>query len=310
MRHFGSLLCFFVLAAASHGGSVSAQQSGGCTSPDPFAAIGGGVCVNGGWAPPSRPTLPEPTPPAPTPVQVISVGEIVTGTLTPNTVDAAGFHPAVYEFLYELTAPSDGFLTVQLSYDPTFGSAYLQLEDVGGSWPPPSIAMLEVVAGRTYRVLVSGDYYYPTFVPFVLTTSISPEAPAPVISCSGYWPGAGWVCVNGGWVPPDHPLAQTSAPPPLPPTPPAPPPTPPALPPPPPGAVDCVTVQPMSTWVCVNGGWVPPDHPLALSAPSTPTPPPPAPSGGCTTPDPFISIPGLIGVCIDGGWRPIPRGGG
>ena len=301
MRHFGSVLCFLVLAAASHGVSVSAQQAGGCTTPPPFSTW---ICVNGGWVPPSTP--PEPTPPAPTPVQVISVGETVAGTLSPNTIDSTGFHPGVFEILYELTAPSDGFLTVQLSFDPAVGYAGLLLEDVVGSWPPPSIATLEVDAGRTYHVSVSTspwDLY--SSVPFVLTTFISPEAPAPVISCSGFWPGTDWVCVNGGWVPPDHPLAQPGAPPP------PPPPTPPAPAPPPPGAIGCATVQPVSTWVCVNGGWVPPDHPLALSAPSTPPPPPPpAPSGGCTTPDPFISIPGLIGVCIDGGWRPIARGGG
>ena len=27
----------------------------------------------------------------------------------------------------------------------------------------------------------------------------------------------------------------------------------------------CVTPQPVANWVCVNGGWVPPDHPLAGS---------------------------------------------
>ena len=26
---------------------------GGCTTPDPFTAIGGGTCVNGGWVPTS-----------------------------------------------------------------------------------------------------------------------------------------------------------------------------------------------------------------------------------------------------------------
>ena len=28
----------------------------------------------------------------------------------------------------------------------------------------------------------------------------------------------------------------------------------------------CLTVKPQSNWVCVNGGWVPPDHPLAIAA--------------------------------------------
>jgi hypothetical protein len=40
---------------------------------------------------------------------------------------------------------------------------------------------------------------------------------------------------------------------------------------------------------------------------STPPPSPPPPAeGGCATPDPFVGIPGLIGVCRDGGWIPVP----
>ena len=30
------------------------------------------------------------------------------------------------------------------------------------------------------------------------------------------------------------------------------------------------------------------------------------PIGGCVTADPFIDIPGLIGLCRDGGWIPVP----
>jgi hypothetical protein len=58
--------------------------------------------------------------------------------------------------------------------------------------------------------------------------------------------------VNGGWVPPDSPLAQGS---------PSPAPAPPA--PAPASPATCPSVQPAAGWVCVNGGWVPPDHPLA-----------------------------------------------
>lgn len=62
--------------------------------------------------------------------------------------------------------------------------------------------------------------------------------------CTTIRPGFTWVCVNGGWVPPDHPLAAGTPPPP------------------PPGA-GCTTTRPGPVWVCVNGGWLPPDHPLA-----------------------------------------------
>lgn len=84
-----------------------------------------------------------------------------------------------------------------------------------------------------------------------------------VATCSSNSPVSGWVCVNGGWVPPSHPLASqagsssgssggsssggssgstgTSGS----------------------GATSCSGNAPVSGWVCVNGGWVPPNHPLA-----------------------------------------------
>jgi glucose/arabinose dehydrogenase len=154
-------------------------------------------------------------------------------------------------------------------------------------------------------------------------------------ACAGAAPGPNWVCVNGGWVPPDHPLAGGGTPPPPPgpppppsacpgaapvadwlcvnggwvppdhplaggtPTPPPPPPTPPPGPPaPPPG---CPGVAPVANWLCVNGGWVPPDHPLAGGTPTPPAPPPgpPAPPSGCTG-----AAPAADWVCVNGGWVP------
>jgi hypothetical protein len=49
-------------------GPTPTPTTGGCTTPDPFAAIGGGECVNGGWVP--KPPAPAPAPapiPSPTP---------------------------------------------------------------------------------------------------------------------------------------------------------------------------------------------------------------------------------------------------
>jgi hypothetical protein len=40
---------------------------GGCATPDPFAALGGGRCVNGGWLPPAGGVAPPPPPPPPPP---------------------------------------------------------------------------------------------------------------------------------------------------------------------------------------------------------------------------------------------------
>lgn len=168
-------------------------------------------------------------------------------------------------------------------------------------------------------VCINGGWVPPGHPLAVGATPSTPNPPAPPSpptggsSCTTTAPAPGWVCVNGGWVPPGHPLALT-APPPTTPTTPPPPPTPPIggviiIPP-----VPCTTVQPAPTWVCVNGGWLPPNHPLIGSAPTTPTlpAPPPPPPGVCTTPDPFAGIPGLMGVCVGGGWVPVghPLAGG
>jgi glucose/arabinose dehydrogenase len=104
-------------------------------------------------------------------------------------------------------------------------------------------------------------------------------------ACQSVMPAPDWVCVDGGWVPPDHPLAGGAPPPTPPPTPPTP--------------SDCVSVQPAPDWVCVNGGWLPPDHPLAVGAPSPPPPPPTPPPTGCSS-----VMPAAGWVCVNGGWVP------
>jgi len=138
-------------------------------------------------------------------------------------------------------------------------------------------------------------------------------------SCTTPQPVANWVCVNGGWLPPDHPLAlaalnggtSTSATA-----------TTPAAAWRPSSVItnNCTGSPPSSDWVCVNGGWLPPTHPLAIAAmqavsgggaPAAPSAPPPA-SGPCPGSDPFAAMGG--GVCINGGWvpmtNPIVRGPG
>lgn len=55
-----------------------------CNTPDPFASIGGGVCVNGGWLPANHPNakpapspLPDPLPPPTPPAVPSSIGVMV-----------------------------------------------------------------------------------------------------------------------------------------------------------------------------------------------------------------------------------------
>jgi hypothetical protein len=134
-------------------------------------------------------------------------------------------------------------------------------------------------------------------------------------SCDGaHKPVASWVCVSDdmgtGWLPPDNPRAiaflggGSSTPPPTS-TPPqqsqsssTPPPT-----------ASCTTSKPVSSWICVNGGWLPPDHPLAIAYMASHTtstsqgstaPPPSNPYAPCVT-----SPPGSGWVCTaQGNWLP------
>ena len=230
---------------------VNTGNTSGCpTSQDPFLASGGGVFTNGTWFTPDHPS---------------AAGAGLAG-LTPNgcTTD-----PPVSDWI-------------------CIG---------GGSWVPPG----HPLAGTA-----------PT--PNNPNPPTSPAPPAGGNTCTTVAPVPDWVCVSGNWVPPGHPLALAISPI-------TPPTTPPTTPPAPPTGgvvtpVACTTVKPATTWVCVGGGWLPPDHPLAVSAPSTPTTPTPPttppPANTCATPDPFTGIPGLIGVCVNGGWVPIghPLAGG
>jgi hypothetical protein len=330
MRNLAALLCFLAFVCGGNRGGTLAAAS---------------VMDRSSTGLPQSTSTPAP--------QVISVGEVVTAAVP---IETSG----VNDKLFELTAPVDGTLVAELNWDPSWDALSLYLEDAGFHYWPPAVGALQVVAGQTIRVRVSiyidpwgYSWDFPSEMPFVLTTAILPGLADVPLGCP-YWsayhygpPVPGWVCVDGGWVPPDHPLALGGAPP-LPPPPgdatdcltrqpvanwlcvkgnwvppdhplaianppvsPSPPlaPAPPVV-----GPVGCSTVRPAATWVCVDGGWVPPDHPLAAKAATQPTVPaqPAPPPTGCTTPDPFSGIPGLVGVCVGGNWIPIghPLAGG
>lgn len=123
------------------------------------------------------------------------------------------------------------------------------------------------------------------------------QAPTAGTDCIPPVPGPDWVCVDGNWLPPGHPLIP-SATPPTPPTEPG------------NGSSDvCPTVQPGPTWVCKRGDWLPPGHPLLTgSEPSPPQPSPVMPPFTCTTQDPFLGggrFGELYGLCVNGDWVPI-----
>jgi hypothetical protein len=172
---------------------------------------------------------------------------------------------------------------------------------------PNTVYYWRVVA-RTMARQESGQVVS-SFVTGSPSPASGPPVPEPPPQCLSVMPAPGWLCIRGGWVPPDSPLATgggavpTGAPPPGPP--------------PPSGPGSCSSVQPAPSWVCVDGGWLPPDHPLARAAgtgtPPAPAPPPTSspPPGSCLT-----AAPGPGWVCVGGGWVPPdhplarPRGAG
>ena len=132
----------------------------------------------------------------------------------------------------------------------------------------------------------------------------APASPPPTSAnnCKPPVPGPDWVCQDGGWLPPGHPLIRPSGE------------TPPTAPSPPTGGAGtpepCISVQPGPSWICQDGGWLPAGHPLIRPPGETPPTAPSLPPVGvppfkCTTSDPFAGVPGLFGLCIDGGWVPI-----
>jgi hypothetical protein len=138
-------------------------QSGGCTTPDPFAAMGGGTCYNGGWYPPGS-IAPAPAPaPAPTP------------TPTPTPAPSAG-----------CTTP-DPFAAM--------GGGTC----VNGGWLPPGIAPTAPSNGCP-----GSDPFASSGGGVCINGGWVPRNSLPTSSCVGsdpFVPMGGGVCINGGWVP-------------------------------------------------------------------------------------------------------------
>ncbi len=183
-------------------------------------------------------------------------------------------------------------------------------------WGGGRILRIDSTSGETVGVCATPDPFLslgggvfvdggwlPPGHPLLSTGSTGGSTPSSS-SCTTVQPAPDWVCVNGGWVPPDHPLATGG------------------------GTTGgsssgssgstgssaaCTTVQPASDWICVNGGWVPPGHPLATSGGSTGGS---SGTGGSTESAPACTTvkPGPDWVCVNGGWvppgHPLAGGGG
>jgi glucose/arabinose dehydrogenase len=192
----------------------------GCpTSPDPFLGSGGGVFLNGAWLPRTDPRV----------AGAGQGGSTAGGGGGVSTGGGSGGGGTG-------TGPGTACVTPQPVSDWVC---------VNGGWVPPNHPLAAGGGSGSGGSGGSGG-------------SAGAGSSTPPATCTTPQPVASWVCVNGGWVPPDHPLAAGGSSQPGGGTPPggtSPGGT--------GGAGACTTTQPVANWVCVNGGWVPPDHPLA-----------------------------------------------
>jgi hypothetical protein len=187
----------------------------GCTTPDPFASIGGGTCVNGGWVPgpapapsPTPPPTPPPTPtPAPTsgcttPDPFISIGggHCVNGGWQPGPGPAPAPTPTPTPTPTPPPAPpptgcttSDPFVSiggghcVNGGWLPGPGPAPTPTPTPTPTPPPSGCATPDPFAALGGGTCVNGGW--------VPTYSYCGGQPDPFVSIGG------GICINGGWVP-------------------------------------------------------------------------------------------------------------
>lgn len=146
--------------------------TGGCTTPNPFASMGAGVCVNGGWqfGSPSTPA------PAPAPTPTPTPAPAPTGCTTPNPFASFGLGVCV-----------------------------------NGGWvfaAPTTCTTANPFAAFGMGVCVNGGWVFaaPTSAPAPTPTPTPTSNPNNDGTCATGDPfGGSGVCYQGGWYPPNTP---------------------------------------------------------------------------------------------------------
>jgi Fibronectin type III domain len=259
--------------APSTSAPADTTAASSCTTPDPFAGLGGGTCYNGGWLPPGMPVPDGGTTTSTTTTTVTSSSASCT-TADPfagmggGTCYNGGWLPP------GMPVP-DGGTTASAPPPPPPSSGPVYTPPTVSS--PSTCSTPDPFAGMGGGTCYNGGWLPPGMpVPGGGTTASAPPPPPPSSgpvytpptvsspsTCSTPDPFAGMgggTCYNGGWLPPG------------------------------------MTVP--------GGGTFTSGTPPPPSAPISTTP------GTCTTPDPFVAIAGLIGVCENGGWVPFSAHGG
>lgn len=165
------------------------QFGGSCTTPDPFVALGGGTCANGGWLPPGTAffTAPLPAPPqvggctTPDPFTAIGGGTCLNGGWMPRNVATPPPPPAVAPPTPPAQSPAPqggGCMTSDPFLALGGGTCF------NGGWFPPG--MLPAPGNVT-----------PVAPPPVQNSPTGCMTPDPFVGI----PGLRGVCVSGGWYP-------------------------------------------------------------------------------------------------------------
>lgn len=225
----------------------------GCTTPDPFATIGGGTCYNGGWLPPGM-AVPGSTQPAPTPAPAPPPPSSGQGCQTADPFAGMGGG----------TCYNGGWLPPGM---PVPGGASTPTPAAPKPTPPPvTQPPVSSPQGCTtadpFAALGGGTCFNGGWLPPGMPIPGSPSTPPPSTpppsspqgsqGCTTSDPFAGiggGTCYNGGWLPPgmtppsggSTPSAPSFA-------------TPPAV------DMNCETRDPflsMGGGTCYKGGWVP-----------------------------------------------------
>lgn len=182
--------------------SAGGSPASTCLTADPFVAIGGGVCVNGGWVPVGHPLVPGgATPPgtggssggsggASSCVTIMPAPDwvcVVDGWLPPDhPLVLAGGGAGVGSGAPSAGGADTGSCTIPDPFAAIGGGAC-----IGGGWVPGNHPLAGAASPPASGGASGGSG----------SASAACMIPDPFVAIGG------GVCVNGGWVPRDHPLA-------------------------------------------------------------------------------------------------------
>ena len=162
---------------------------GGCTTPDPFVALGGGRCYQGSWLPPGMPIPGAPAPaPAPAPLPPSS-----TGCATPDPFVALGGGTCYQGNWLPPGMPIPGAPALPAPPPPA---------------PSPSTTTIRCTTPDPFVALGGGRCYQGNWLPPGMPIPGAPAptpAPAPTTGCTTPDPFValgGGRCYQGGWFPP------------------------------------------------------------------------------------------------------------